>query len=118
MVNSRFNDVRMVVVVNAPVEKLKVRGRSRGKGRGRSRGRGRGRVAPTVKEIPIDNVSVNENLPEYNEGIEEAVEIEDVVEVEQEEGVHRSSVSSTYKVILERVVWSGIHPLNLLQTLR
>uniref|UniRef100_M1DQS6 'chromo' domain containing protein n=1 Tax=Solanum tuberosum TaxID=4113 RepID=M1DQS6_SOLTU len=51
MVNTRFNDVRPVAPVNAPVKESAVRGRVQGMGRRRARGRGRGRVAPGEMEL-------------------------------------------------------------------
>lgn len=42
-------------------------------------------MVPTVNEVDIDNVLVNENPPVNNEEVEG--EIEDVVEVEKKEGV-------------------------------
>lgn len=48
--------------------------RGQGRGRERFRGSGCGKVAPAVNEVPIENVSVDENRSAHNENIEEEVE--------------------------------------------
>uniref|UniRef100_M1DTC3 Uncharacterized protein n=1 Tax=Solanum tuberosum TaxID=4113 RepID=M1DTC3_SOLTU len=88
MVNTRFNGVRPIAPIIAPVEESAARGRDRGRGRGRDRGTGRGRVVPVGDGAPIDNAPMNENLSAYHEEIEENVDVEDVEEVGQEEEVH------------------------------
>uniref|UniRef100_M1DNB4 Uncharacterized protein n=1 Tax=Solanum tuberosum TaxID=4113 RepID=M1DNB4_SOLTU len=75
MVNTRYNSVRPVVLVNVPAEESAARGRSRG------RGRGHGRVAPAGNGAPIENAPVNENPHVHHEDIEE----ENVEDVGQEE---------------------------------
>ncbi|KAH0672114.1 hypothetical protein KY284_023201 [Solanum tuberosum] len=82
MVNTRFNDIRPVAPINAPVEESAMRGRSRG------RGRGRGRVTHVRNGAPIENAPVNEKPYVHHEEIEEEnVDVEDFEDVEQEEEV-------------------------------
>uniref|UniRef100_M1D8W7 Uncharacterized protein n=1 Tax=Solanum tuberosum TaxID=4113 RepID=M1D8W7_SOLTU len=67
MVNTRFNGVRPVAPVNAPIEESASRGRGCGKGRGRARDRGRGRVEPTRDGAP--NVGQEEEVHAETTGI-------------------------------------------------
>uniref|UniRef100_M1DF42 Putative plant transposon protein domain-containing protein n=1 Tax=Solanum tuberosum TaxID=4113 RepID=M1DF42_SOLTU len=66
-VNTRFNGVRPIAPVYAPVEKSTARGRSRGRGRERARGRACGCVAPTRDGAPIKNAPRNENPHAHHE---------------------------------------------------
>uniref|UniRef100_M1AL36 Retrotransposon protein, Ty3-gypsy subclass n=1 Tax=Solanum tuberosum TaxID=4113 RepID=M1AL36_SOLTU len=83
MVNTRYNGVRTVAPVNAPVEESAVRGRGRGRGRGRARGRGCGREVPARDGVPIENVPQNEAPYVHQEEIEENIEVENMENVEE-----------------------------------
>uniref|UniRef100_M1DW98 Uncharacterized protein n=1 Tax=Solanum tuberosum TaxID=4113 RepID=M1DW98_SOLTU len=77
MVNTRFNGIRPVAPVNAPVKE------STARGHGQGRGRGRGRVEPAGNGAHVENAPMNENPPAHNEEIEENVDI-DVDDLGQE----------------------------------
>ncbi|TMW97272.1 hypothetical protein EJD97_005883 [Solanum chilense] len=81
MVNTRYNDIKIVAPANAPIEGLAARDRGRGRSRGRVRERGHGRVAPAMEEVFIPNVPINGN-PSV-----EKVEFENVEEVKNEKGL-------------------------------
>ncbi|KAH0765510.1 hypothetical protein KY285_001381 [Solanum tuberosum] len=76
MVNSRFNGVRLVALVNAPIEEYTARGRGRGRGRERAKGRGHGRVEPAGNGAPVENAPMNENPHAHHEEIEENVDVD------------------------------------------
>uniref|UniRef100_M1DLC1 'chromo' domain containing protein n=1 Tax=Solanum tuberosum TaxID=4113 RepID=M1DLC1_SOLTU len=94
MVNTKFNSVRPVAPVNAPVEESAARDRGQGRSRGRARGRGRGRLEPTGNGAPVENALVNESPHAHHEEIEENVDV-DVEDLGQEGEVQAESTSVT-----------------------
>ncbi|KAH0665419.1 hypothetical protein KY285_026625 [Solanum tuberosum] len=87
MVNTRFNNVRLIAPVNAPAEESAARGRDQGRGRGRPRSRGRERVASTRDGVPVGDAPRNEAPPAHHEEVQENVEVEEEENVGQEEEV-------------------------------
>lgn len=81
MVNTRYNDVRPIALVNALVEEPTTKGHGWGCCRGRARGRGRERVAHARDEDPFENAPMNEYPLVHNEDIKEDTEVCDVEEV-------------------------------------
>uniref|UniRef100_M1DQ49 'chromo' domain containing protein n=1 Tax=Solanum tuberosum TaxID=4113 RepID=M1DQ49_SOLTU len=55
MVNTTFNGVRPVALINAPVKESSATGLGRGRGRGRARSKGHGRVALIGNGAHVEN---------------------------------------------------------------
>uniref|UniRef100_M1DWC7 Uncharacterized protein n=1 Tax=Solanum tuberosum TaxID=4113 RepID=M1DWC7_SOLTU len=69
MVNTRFNGVRPVAPINAPIEESASRGRGCGKCRGRARDRGRVKVEENVEVVDEENVGQEEEVHAETTGI-------------------------------------------------
>ena len=90
-----YNDIRLLTPTNAPAEKPAARGFNRGRGRGRARGRARGRVTPIMNEVPNNHAPRNGNPPAHEEVILEDEDVDNVEEVEQEEGGQDEAIGIT-----------------------
>lgn len=103
MVNTRFNGVRPVALVNDPVEESVARDRGQGRSRGRVRGRGRGRVAPIRDGAPVENAPKNEVPHAHHEEIEENVEVENE-EKEKEVQTETTCIPPLDPVLAQQII--------------